>query len=192
MTAVIDVLRAHRTLGLAVAAMLQIGVLGSMLIDRLTHLRSGREIVVPIVPVDPRDLFRGDYVRLAFTISQAKLSEARENVQWNETVNVRLVPDRAAGWTVTEISTQPITAKGDEVILAARQMSQHRDKDQMWVSQLRYGIERYYVPEGKGLGLEKLARESKVAAILAIDAKGKAAIKGLMIDGDKVYDEPLL
>ena len=56
---------------------------------------------------------------------------------------------------------------------------------------VRYGIERYYVPEGKGPALETTAREKKLAAILAIDAKGRAAIKGLVIDGRRVYDEPL-
>ena len=39
-----------------------------MVIDRVRLLTSGREITLPIVPVDPRDLFRGEYVRLGYDI----------------------------------------------------------------------------------------------------------------------------
>jgi uncharacterized membrane-anchored protein len=60
------------------------------------------------------------------------------------------------------------------------------------VLQVRYGIESYFVPEGKGVALEQLARDKKLAAVIAVDAKGNAAIKGLMIDGKLQYEEPLL
>jgi len=56
---------------------------------------------------------------------------------------------------------------------------------------VRYGIERYFVPEGQGLRLETLAREKKMATLIAVDAKGNAAIKGLIIDGTLQYEEPL-
>jgi len=51
-------------LALAILALAQTGVLAAMVIDRVRLLTSGREITLPIVPVDPRDLFRGEYVRL--------------------------------------------------------------------------------------------------------------------------------
>lgn len=50
---------------LAVAG-LQTAAIGHMVSDRVQLLRSGREIVLPIVPVDPRSLFRGDYVILSY------------------------------------------------------------------------------------------------------------------------------
>ncbi len=57
---------------------------------------------------------------------------------------------------------------------------------------VRYGLESYFVPEGTGRALEKLAREKKLAAVIAVDAKGNSAIKGLMVDGKLQYEEPLL
>ena len=56
---------------------------------------------------------------------------------------------------------------------------------------MRYGIESYFVPEGQGKRLEDLAREKKLAALIAVDARGNAAIKGLIIDGVLQYEEPL-
>ena len=56
---------------------------------------------------------------------------------------------------------------------------------------VRYGIESYFVPEGQGKRLEALAREKRMAALIAVDARGNAAIKGLIIDGKLQYEEPL-
>jgi uncharacterized membrane-anchored protein len=47
------------------------------------------------------------------------------------------------------------------------------------------------VPEGNGRELEALARDKKLAAVVAVDGGGHAAIKGLMIDGKLAYEEPL-
>ncbi len=56
---------------------------------------------------------------------------------------------------------------------------------------MRYGIESYFVPEGQGPRLEALARDKKMAALIAVDSGGNAAIKGLVIDGVLQYEEPL-
>jgi uncharacterized membrane-anchored protein len=56
---------------------------------------------------------------------------------------------------------------------------------------VRYGIESYFVAEGQGWKLEQLAREKKLAALVAVDGRGNAAIKGLVIDGVTQYEEPL-
>ena len=56
---------------------------------------------------------------------------------------------------------------------------------------LRYGIESYFLPEAQGRKLEALAREKKLATLLAVDGEGNAAIKGLVVDGALQYEEPL-
>lgn len=61
-------------LGALAVAVLQTGALAAMILDRAHHVASGREIVLPVVPVDPRSLFRGDYVILNYEISRAPLS----------------------------------------------------------------------------------------------------------------------
>ena len=56
---------------------------------------------------------------------------------------------------------------------------------------VRYGIESYFVPQGEGPRLEQLARDKKLAALVAVDRAGNAAIKGILIDGALQYEEPL-
>jgi hypothetical protein len=43
---------------------------------------------------------------------------------------------------------------------------------------------------GRGRRLENLARETKLAACIAVDRGGNAALKGLVIDGKLEYEEP--
>src|SRR5690606_26923443 len=57
-------------LGIALVALLQAGALLWMIWDRASLLANGREIVLDVVPVDPRSLFRGDYVILGYDISR--------------------------------------------------------------------------------------------------------------------------
>ena len=52
--------------GLVSAAVL-VGTLALHIEKRASILRDGREIVLRTEPVDPRDLMRGDYVRLGYT-----------------------------------------------------------------------------------------------------------------------------
>jgi uncharacterized membrane-anchored protein len=51
-------------LSLAIVALVHTAVLAYMVIDRMRLIASGREVTLPVVPVDPRDLFRGEYARL--------------------------------------------------------------------------------------------------------------------------------
>ena len=59
-------------LGLAGAFVLQAALLGWMIADRALLLARGTEIRLTAVPVDPRDLFRGDYVVLSYPISRLR------------------------------------------------------------------------------------------------------------------------
>ena len=175
----------------AAVAALQLVALGYMVMDRVWLVKTGREIVLPIAPVDPRDLFKGDFVRLAYPISRlenVEISEPKPHDRaWAYAV-IEPLPVKEDGWRVVRIDAQmPRDLKPEQVVLKAKTTSSWSDRRQT----LRYGLERYYVPEGTGLELERIAAQRKMAAIVAVDRSGNAAIKGLAIDGKKVYDEPM-
>jgi uncharacterized membrane-anchored protein len=176
---------------LALVAALQLGVLTYIVGGRVQLLRTGREIVLPIVPVDPRDLFKGDYVRLAYPVSTLPVDMAgTKDKPGNTPVYVTLQPAADGTWSVAAASqTYPAQVAADHVVLRGiREIETWRNAAPVRV---RYGLERYYVPEGTGPALEKLARDKKLAAIISVDSRGTAAIKGLSADGVKIYDEPL-
>ena len=58
-----------------VVALAQIGFLGWIIAGRAAVLRDGREIMLKVEPVDPRDLLRGDYVSLCYEISRIPVSQ---------------------------------------------------------------------------------------------------------------------
>ena len=181
-------------LALAVIALAQTGVLAAMVIDRVQLLTSGREITLPIVPVDPRDLFKGEYVRLGYAIGRlpARLLDG-PRPRPNAPFYVVLEKNAQGAWMPLKISrTKPDEASPDRIVLKARSAfrwppgaSPNADL------RVSYGIESYFVPEGQGKRLENLAREKRMAALIAVDARGNAAIKGLVIDGVLQYEEPL-
>ncbi|MBX9587965.1 MAG: GDYXXLXY domain-containing protein [Hyphomonadaceae bacterium] len=173
-------------IALAAVALAQTGVLAAMVIDRTLLLKNGREITLPIVPVDPRDLFRGEYVRLGYeinTVPGALL--VGPPPAHNAAFYVTLEKNPQGGWTPVKVSAAlPHEPNPNRIVLKGRSRF-------LTSMQVRYGIESYFVPEGQGKRLEELARERKMAARVAVDARGNAAIKGLIIDGVLQYEEPL-
>jgi len=209
-----------------VVALVQTLVLGWMVFDRVQLLRNGRQIVLPIVPVDPRALFRGDYLQLGYPISRidAKLLEGAApaaNQPLYVTLQKTAIPannrDKAAAaggkaavapvagveeqWkplAVRSYFAPPNYAQSggrDRIVLKARQRRRWPRRRGRWPGGgrifLRYGIEKYFLREGTGKRLEKLARKKRLSALIAVDSSGNAAIKGLLVDGKLQYEEPL-
>lgn len=184
---------------LAAVALLQTGVLIKMVYDRQTLLRSGREIVLQVQPVDPRDLFRGDYVILGYAISPVSISPEANGAPLNDIkrgapVYVTLHADETGTWTVKQLSpAYPSSAAASDIVLKG--LVQHvwqGTKQGETQFSIKYGIESYFVPEGTGRALEASVREKKIQAVIAVATDGTAAIKGLMIDGARHEDPPLL
>lgn len=70
---------AQRTIVAAVLiALLQVAFLGWTIVSRAAVLRDGTEVTLKVEPVDPRDLLRGDYVRLGYGIGQVRVSLLRQ------------------------------------------------------------------------------------------------------------------
>ena len=69
--------RRNLWIAIAVVALGQAAVLGWMIWDRASLLANGREVVLEVIPVDPRSLFRGDYVILGYDISRFDLPAGR-------------------------------------------------------------------------------------------------------------------
>jgi uncharacterized membrane-anchored protein len=180
-------------LSLAILALAQTGVLAYMVIDRVTLLRSGREITLPIVPVDPQDFFRGEYVRLAYDVGTVpiRLLEG-PSPRENEAFYVVLEKKPDGAWQAVKIArAMPQETSPDRIVLKARTTYWPTPDTVTTSVRVRYGIESYFVPQGQGKKLEDLARQKKMATLVAVDTRGNAAIKGLTIDGVLQYEEPL-
>jgi uncharacterized membrane-anchored protein len=180
-------------LALAIVALAQTGVLAGMVIDRVRLLKVGREITLPIRPVDPRDIFKGEYVRLGYEIDSLPvgLLEGSPPAK-NAALYVVLEKKDGGTWVPIKLTRdRPAETSPERVVLKGRATHAWFADRPNARQHVRYGIESYFVPEGRGKQLEDLARERKLAALIAVDGRGNAAIKGLIIDGKLQYEEPL-
>jgi uncharacterized membrane-anchored protein len=187
-------LRNRPIIALLLVALVQTGVLGAMVLDRVRLIKTGREITLPIIPVDPRDVFRGEYVRLGYEVGTvpAQLLDGPAPRR-NRAFYVVLEKGEGGAWKPVKVSrAMPLETGADRIVLKARSRWDWPARTTEQKVNVRYGIESYFVPEGEGRRLEQLARAKKMAALVAVDSRGNAAIKGLIIDGELRYEEPLL
>ncbi|KAA0689818.1 hypothetical protein DTW90_30430 [Neorhizobium sp. P12A] len=176
-----------------VMAALQTIAIGYVIESRASILESGSEVLLKTAPVDPRDLLRGDYVTLNYDISRVPAStvvggmptEAGERTLW-----VRLQKQGDGFWGIAESSFSPLQPKPDTVLIESLPFNYYPvEADQSF--QVDYGIERFYVPEGKGHDIETVRTDGRVSVAARISGGGEAQIRTLMIDGKPVYEEPL-
>jgi len=89
---------------------LQIMLLAGMVFYKDRWIASGTKIILKTQPVDPRDLFRGDYVRLGYDISSLDVSQlpAGETIHRNDPVYVTLGRSSDGTWQALAFSrSQP-------------------------------------------------------------------------------------
>ena len=186
-----------RPLLFTVAALIQAGLIAAMVYDRVRVLRAGTEVTLQTRPVDPRDFLRGDYVVLNYDISslpagtlQGQPAEGRRPYEY-----VKLAPRSDGVHEAQSVHAERVPTSGREVLIRGRVswgthcgQSRREFCDRL---QLIYGIERYFVPEGEGRGIESARNQGKVQIVATVTSSGRAAIKRLLLDGKPVYDEPL-
>jgi uncharacterized membrane-anchored protein len=181
-----------------VLAFVQIGFLSFIIAGRAAVLRDGREVLLKVEPVDPRDLLRGDYVRLGYEISNVPVTmigNVRSGAQWTEAgpVFVRLKKEGDGIWRMASASLYepPSTPPGDGEIDIRGMVDDGRSLGQIDMLNVEYEIERFYLPEGEGLAIERDMRVRSFNIVAAIAEDGSAQIKALM-DGDTMlFREPL-
>jgi uncharacterized membrane-anchored protein len=149
---------------------LQMVVLSSMLAMHASTLWLGTVYYVHVQPVDPRDLFRGDYVTLSYAFSRVPSHVIRQNS--GTPVYVTLVP---AGDGKHSIAGQYLSSPpaGGTPYLKGTVNE---------FGQAVYGIESFYVQEGKGRAYEDAVRSKRLTAEIAVTSSGQAALRHLHIE----------
>jgi uncharacterized membrane-anchored protein len=184
---------------LAGVAVIQSVALFNMVYQRDRILKTGKEIALPVQPLDPRDIFRGDYVTLGYGFNLLRKSNTETDPNFDgfspgSTAYVTMTPSPDGGWTQSHVgSAYPSkVAPGDVVIKGSVKQVWKSENPAESMVNVRYGIENYFVPEGTGRVLEDKVRAHKIEAIVAVAADGTAALKGLIVDGERHEDPPLL
>ena len=167
------------------AVLLQIILLFSIQIRKEISLRSGKIITVKIIPVDPRSIFRGDYINLNYEFSRLDLNKVEHDKAYfsrGQKVFIKL-SKTGEEWKAIQVSDKYFRDVGTNEITLAGSVSGWPSKDAV---NIIYGIESYFVPEGKGKYIEGKISDKRIKAEISIDSKGYASVCKILIDEEEV------
>ncbi|MBI3269331.1 MAG: GDYXXLXY domain-containing protein [Planctomycetes bacterium] len=160
---------------------LQLGFLASMGIVKQYERVTGEKVVLEVVPVDPRDFFRGDYVVLGYNLSRLERGPAGLTgapVDAGQTLFVTLEREagdrtkvKAAGASLSPPARGTLFLRGRVTTVTDERVG------------VEYGIEQYFVPERRGREIEVAARERRVTVEVSITAAGDGQVCRLLVDG---------
>lgn len=187
--------RGRLLLGMAVLVALgQIAFLYAMIEGRAGILRHGKVVVLRVEPVDPRDLLRGDYVVLGYNISSLDpaLLDGQAGASSEQTIHVRLKAGEDGIWqpVAARVGEPPEPAIAEDEVDIRGELHAPLTENARSVF-VRYGIERFYVPEGQGRPIEADINTRSFTMHVAVASDGTAQIRSFHDDTGMLFEEPL-
>jgi len=159
------------------AIVLQLFIVAAIIVFKASVIAGGTTVLFKVEPVDPRDIFRGDYMILSYEdVSRLDRELFKsEKIKRGDNVYAEL-KQNGRFWEVARV----ISRKPDKGTLFMKgSISGSRSKSVL----MTYQIENYFIPEGSGQNIN--LRDSNPYVEVAIDKEGNAVLKKLYI-----YDEP--
>ena len=141
----------------------------------------GDRIRLSTEPVDPRDVFRGDYVELRFAIEEvdknlmdSELQRDFDRQTMPEALYVLLSSDSKGIYSPVGVTKE---IPSDGIYIKGRPRSRYGNAGHI---RLNYGqnLSRFYVRENTGLELERLARQGDIVATAKV-WKGRVVLENL-------------
>jgi uncharacterized membrane-anchored protein len=164
-----------RYIKLYIILAIQILIIISMVASSYLIFLTGERVFLEVEPVDPRSLFRGDYVRLGYNFSQIDLNSVNHKLDSDYPSHIFISFKKTGDYWQPSIISDSIEAINNNHPFLKGKVTSVYD-NQIWAE---FGIETYFVPEGQGKDIEKKISERKVIAEVYINKKGIARIKQL-------------
>lgn len=164
---------------ISAAAALQLLTLAYMAGERELVVHTGTVVQLQSVPVDPQDLFRGDYVRLSYQASVLPRRLWRDGL-----LNAAAKRDQKV-YTVLRPGTDGLAEVEAVTDVRPKEGLYLRGRvESAWPEslQVRYGLEAYFMQQGKALELEQQRNRQGIQVPLdmevAVARSGLAVLRG--------------
>lgn len=173
-----------------------------MTIPLILTLTQGTEIILKTIPIDPTDLFRGDYVSLNYEISEVEKNKLSKDLKENFTseaddyssIKVYTILEKASDgyFKVKSVSLKKpqndIYLKGslyryreyEEYIVNEDTPYEDYQEKFKYIYHIDYNIDKYFVPENSAKDFEKASERGNILAVVKI-YKGYALLKEIKI-----------
>jgi uncharacterized membrane-anchored protein len=174
-----------RRLFILAAVFLQMLVLVLMAGEREHILANGRLIHLRTAPIDPRDLLRGDYVRLNYEISRIgadRIEGAGKETPLKKGTPVYVVLKEGSNG-LYDLGHARLQKPNDGIFLKGRTLYPHHTLQTGQPLWMAYGIEAYFVEQGAGVEIEKRRGDRAGMQVplemeIAVSHDGTAVIRG--------------
>ena len=164
---------------LAIVVAVQVLILLSVIGFKQYTIWTGDTVLLQLTPVDPRDLFRGNYAEVRYAISNINTSDVAGTNEPSGTVYVELQEGDDGYWDAVAIHETRRHEFDDTVLIEGEVQRTRFDGDTNVSVTIRYGIEQIFIPEGSELprrpgdiGVEvKISRFDTIPREFLIDGK---------------------
>ena len=157
---------------------LQLTILLVMIASQLISIANSQSVLLRVIPVDPRDLFRGEYVILGYDFSRLP-----------DELTDELTEAVLSGNPIADTIYVTLEPEPDSRHYRARHYGFTKPDEGLFIRgriktpfMIEYGIESFFVQEGRGMEYEQAIREKSLSAEVLIDASGHAMLKGLVVE----------
>ncbi|MBM7571501.1 GDYXXLXY domain-containing protein [Aquibacillus albus] len=133
----------------------------------------GKTIQLKTVPVDPQDIFYGDYIILRYEIEEIDRAKwtGTEEPSYHERIFTLVADDNGDGiYQVIQASSEEMIADAGQVVLEGRYEYQDMHEGTYFVD---YGLGRYYIEDNTG---ERYERSGELIVSVAVAPWGQKKI----------------
>ena len=174
-----------KRLSILLAVLFQLAALAWIAWSREDILRNGQTLELATAPVDPRDIFRGDFVRLDYRISTLPRSLAGPELQQNKAAKGSRVFTRIERERLGIRALSVDTRRPEQgLYLSGRLLNAWNPTQTPNALRIKYGIEQYFVEQGAGKALEQRRRredglQTPLFVAVALGERGTAVIRAI-------------
>lgn len=209
------------TLRLLIILAAMLAFLTAMVVRHADLRANGREVVLPMEPLDPRDLLLGYYSIIrtnAHQLDMAELEGPKTGWSIGDRAFVLLTEEEDGGWRPISVSARRpedgvflqgrirwANTRSDWRDVAVPEAEQDPDAQQVssvprrepvpgterQVLNMAYNLEAYYAEAEQARELDTMRNEDRLRLIVSLAPDGRAVIKGLEIDGERRIDRVL-
>ena len=161
------------------AAVFQILAVIAMLAYAYAPIYFGKDILIRTTVYDPRDMFRGDYVRLSYgfagiyELDKRGLNLSKRRQLHGTEIYAVLKQDKDGKYKFDKYSFE---RPNGGMFLAGR----------VNYNTAKFGIEAFFMPPKKARQMERDMMEFNATAVISVMDNGKARIKDIVVEKPKV------
>ncbi len=164
-------------------------LLTSMMAKPVLTLFLGQEIQIKVKAYDPRDIFRGDYIQLAFEIDEISVDKLDSDIRQLSESNLEknlynkelyvLVTQQGTYYEVDKVTLK--TPKEGLYLKTKFLYAQRHENNEVTGIIVEYPLDKYFVPENTGKELEEKVQKGEAYATIKV-FKGYAVLEEILME----------